>query len=233
MLIRQACAPHNREVWRAPPPSLVIAVAAACYNALSMSSSAGLVPYLVPLDELRAFVGSKDLARAQKIEGLFKSEIAENSSIHRQAIVDGAPTLAQAVAKIAAGEPLRGFGAQYVYALELLCAHFGQKLRNGTVYPVDDEWLMRVVDPIFDAWKLGEWLSFKRLVYGAWPIKLPHAEFPRGGMLEADDIERALAVMRGGALPRFDKEVVMLIGEVRGWLEAATARHAGIVAFYY
>jgi hypothetical protein len=210
----------------------VIVVAGACYND-SLMSAAGLVPYLVSLDELRAFAGSKDLARAQKIESLFKNEIAENSSLNRQAIIDGAPTLGQALAKIAAGETLRGFGAQYVYALELLCAHFGQKLRNSSVYPVDDDWLMRVVDPIFDAWKLGEWLSFKRLVYGAWPVKLPHAEFPRGGTLEAQEVERALGVMRAGALPRFDKEVVMLIGEVRGWLEAAVARHAGLVCFYY
>jgi hypothetical protein len=196
-------------------------------------SDAGLVPYLVSLDELRAFAGSKDLSVVQKMETLFKNEIAENGSIHRQAIIDGAPTLGQALAKMAMGEPLRGFGAQYVYALELLCAHFGQKLRNSSVYPVDEDWLLRVVDPIFDAWKLGEWLSFKRLIYGAWPLKLPHADFPRGGMLEAQDVERTLAVMRGGALPRFDREVVQLIGEVRGWIEAAANRHAGIVCFYY
>jgi hypothetical protein len=196
-------------------------------------SDAGLVPYLVSLDELRAFAGSKDLSVVQKIETLFKNEIAENASINRQAIIDGAPTLGQALTKIATGEPMRGFGAQYVYALELLCAHFGQKLRNSSVYPVDEDWLLRVVDPIFDAWKLGEWLSFKRLIYGAWPLKLPHAEFPRGGMLDAQDVERTLAVMRGGALPRFDKEVVALIGEVRGWIESAANRHAGIVCFYY
>jgi len=196
-------------------------------------TQAGIVPYAVSLAELRAFVGSKDTAQLLKIDMLFKAEIADNASINRQAIADGAPTLSQALVRMCMGEALKGFGAQYVYALELLCAHFGTKLRNSSVYPSDDDWLMRVVDPIFDAWKLSEVLTIKRLVYGNWPVKLPYAEFPRGGMLEADDVQRALGVMRGGALPKFDKEIVGIVGEVRGWLEAAAARKAGIVCFYY
>ena len=196
-------------------------------------SDAGIVPYLVPLDQLRAFAGSKDVALVQRMQTLFKGEIAENASINRQAIADGAPSLFDCLMNIAMGQPLKGFGAQYVYALELLCAHFGGKLRNTAMYPVDDDWLMRVVDPIFEAWKLGDWLSFKKLTYGYWPYKLPHADFPRGGTIEADAVGHALGVMRAGALPKFDKEVVGLIGEVRGWLEAAVARKAGLVCFYY
>jgi hypothetical protein len=196
--------------------------------------SAGIVPFLVQLEEVRSFQGSNDSARLGRLEALFKREIADNAALHRQAIADGAPNLGEALRQICAGASLdHRFGAQYVYALELLCAHAGQKLRNATVYPVDDEWLMRVVDPVFDAWRLADFLKFKRLIYGRWPIKLPHAEFPRGGTLEADEVERALAVMRGGALPKFDREVIGVIGEVRGWLEAAAARKAGIVCFYY
>jgi hypothetical protein len=201
-----------------------------------MSTKAGLVPYVVPLEELRAFAGSKDMARVQKMATLYKGEVSENASINRQAIADGAPNLLDALTQITNGTAMKGgpgSGPQYVYALELLCANMGQKVRNASVYPVDDEWLMRVVDPIFDGWKLGEWLSFKKLIYGAWPIKLPHAEFPRGGCIEAGDLERALGVMRAGALPRFDKDVVQLIGEVRGWLETAVPRKLGLVCFYY
>jgi hypothetical protein len=196
-------------------------------------AEAGIVPYLVQLDQLRAFAGCKDIFRARHIVDVYKSEIADNSAVYRQAIADGAPTLARTIEQICMGEPLKGFGAQYVYGLELLCAHFGGKLRNSSVYPSDDDWLMRVLDPIFDAWKLGEWLSFKRLVYGAWPVKLPHADFPRGGTVEADAVQRTLQVMRAGALPKFDKEVVNIIGEVRGWIEGAAAKNAGIVCFYY
>jgi hypothetical protein len=70
-------------------------------------------------------------------------------------------------------------------------------------------------------------------VYGHWPVKIPHADFPRGGFLEAIDVTRALEVMRRGALPKFDREVIGAIGEFRGWLEACAARNAGLVAFYY
>jgi hypothetical protein len=185
------------------------------------SAAAGLVPYLVPLDELRRFAGSRDPAACMKLETLFKRELADE------------PGADVALRHICMGEPMRGTPTSYVWALEILCAHFGQKLRNQAVHPVDDEWLMRVVDPVFDAWGVGDFVKCKRLVYGHWPIKIPHAELPRGGAIEAADVARALAVMQRGALPKFDREVIGVIGDVRSWLEACASRGAGLVAFYY
>ena len=198
------------------------------------SATAGLVPYSVPLAPLRAFVGSRDPSLCMKLETLFKREIADNASLQRQAITDGAPTLDVALRHLCMGDVAsRGHGAQYIYALELLCAHFGSKLRNGAVFPVDEEWLMRVVDPVFDAWGLGDILKLKKLIYGRWPVRVPHADFPRGGTLEADEVARSLDVMRRGALPRFDREVIGVIGDVRGWLESAAGANLGLVCFYY
>jgi hypothetical protein len=181
----------------------------------------GLVPYLVPFDQLRAFAGSRDPNACMKIETLFKRELADEPG------TDGA------LRRICMGEPATGNGTPYVWALEILCAHFGQKLPNASVANADDEWLMRVVDPVFDAWRIGDFVKVKRLVYGAWPIKIPHAELPRGGAIEAADLARALDVMRKGALPKFDREIISVIGDMRGWLEACVARNAGLVAFYY
>ena len=181
----------------------------------------GLVPYLVPFAELRAFAGSRDPNACMKIESLFKRELADEPGS------DGA------LRRLCMGEPPSGDGAPYVWALEILCAHFGQKLPNAAVANADDEWLMRVVDPVFDAWRIGDFVKMKRLVYGTWPIKIPHAEMPRGGGIEAADLSRALEVMRRGALPKFDREIIAVIGDVRGWLEACAARNAGLVAFYY
>ena len=92
---------------------------------------------------------------------------------------------------------------------------------------------MRVVDPVFDAWRVGDFVKLKRLVYGSWPIKIPHAEFAARRRLDAPELARALDVMRRGALPKFDREVIAIIGDVRGWLEACVARNAGLVTFYY
>jgi hypothetical protein len=39
--------------------------------------------------------------------------------------------------------------------------------------------------------------------------------------------------MRKGALPKFDREIITVIGEMRGWLETCVARNAGLAAFYY
>jgi hypothetical protein len=186
-----------------------------------MSTAYGIVPYLVNLDDLRRFAGSKDAAACMKIEGLFKRELVDEAGSD------------VALRHICMGEPMRARPETYVYALEILCAHFGQKLRNQAVYPIDDEWAMRVVDPVFDAWRVGDFLKVQKLVYGAWPIKIPHADFPRGGCIEAPDVARGLDVMRRGALPKFDKDVIGVIGEMRGWLEAAAARNAGLVTFYY
>ncbi len=181
----------------------------------------GLVPYLVPFEPLRAFAGSRAPNACMKIESLFKRELADEPG------TDGA------LRRICMGEPAAGNGTPYVWALEILCAHFGQKLPNAAVADVDDEWLLRVVDPVFDGWRVGDFVKLKRLVYGSWPIKIPHAESPRGGAIEHGDLVRALEVMRRGALPKFDREVIAVIGEVRGWLEACAARNAGLVAFYY
>jgi len=188
---------------------------------------AGLVPYLVPFEALRAFAGSKDPNACMKIETMWKREIAEE------------PGVEGALRRICMGGGAGGSGgggedgAAYVWALEILCAHFGQKLPNAAVAAADDEWLMRVVDPVFDAWHIGDFVKMKRLVYGSWPVKIPHAESPRGGSVTAEDVGKALEVMRKGALPRFDREVIQVVGDVRGWLEACAARGAGLVAFYY
>ena len=187
---------------------------------------AGLVPYLVPFEALRAFAGSKDPNACMKIETMWKKELAEE------------PGVEGALRRLCMGDAAGGAsgvidGAASVWALEILCAHFGQKLPNGSVANADDDWLMRVVDPIFDAWGVGDFVKCKRLVYGNWPIKIPHAESPRGGAIDAPELARALAVMRKGALPMFDREIIAVIGEVRGWLEACVARNAGLVGFYY
>jgi hypothetical protein len=181
----------------------------------------GLVPYLVSFEQLRAFAGSKDPNACMKIETLFKRELADE------------PGTDAALRRICMGEAATGNGTPYVWALEILCAHFGQKLPNASVANADDEWLMRVVDPVFDAWRLGDFVKMKRLVYGTWSIKIPHAESPRGGAIDAAELARALDVMRKGALPKFDREIIAVIGDVRGWLEACVARSAGLVAFYY
>ncbi len=180
----------------------------------------GLVPYLVSFEPLRKFAGSRDPSACMKIEGLFKRQLADE------------PGAEGALRRLCMGEPATGDGAAYVWALEILCAHFGQKLPNASVANADDEWLMRVVDPVFDAWRVGDFVKLKRLVYGHWPIKIPHAESPRGGAIDAPDLQRALDVMRKGALPKFDRAVIAVIGDVRGWLEACVARNAGLVAFY-
>ena len=181
----------------------------------------GLVPYLVPLEKVRAFVGGKDAQECMKIETLWKREIAEEPG------VEGAlRRMCMGEAAVATGGGVDG--AAFVWALEILCAHFGQKLPNATVAAAEDEWLMRVVDPVFDAWGVGDVVKMKRLVYGKWPVKIPHAEAPRGGVLEAEEVVRGLEGMRRGALPRFDWEVVAVVGEVRGWLEACAGRGGGV-----
>src|SRR4029077_13470198 len=103
--------------------------------------STGLYPYIVPLEKLRAFHGSRDMARLDDIKKRFKPEIEENTRRYTKEIIAGATSLELALEEICIGRITpRKPGFQYAYALEILCATFGAKERNNFVNPIDAAW---------------------------------------------------------------------------------------------
>jgi hypothetical protein len=200
-----------------------------------MSSSYGIVPYVVQLDPLRAFAGAAAPAIVERLTTRFKREIETNALVFKRQIDAGAPTLDRALTEICNGQFAgKSHGSQYAYAVELLCAQYGEKQANQLVYPIDDQWVIRMVDPIFQQLGIASSLTMKRLIHGAWPIEVPTSEhLPYGGFLDVDEVYHAVNAMRGVQMPPFDRDVMNVIGSVRGWLETAAARRAGLVCFYY
>jgi hypothetical protein len=204
------------------------------YRWIAMANA--LIPYLVNYDLLRGFWGSRNAPEVERIKTVWKSQIAENADVFAHLVQNGAPTLGRALDEICFGQLSRPqFPSQYAYALEILCASFGQKVSNQFFSPVEETWLQAKVDPVLQRWGLGMVFTTRMLTSGVWPLAIPQSTgFPFGGSIAPDELEQALMVMRNGTPPQgLDRQTVMVLGEIRGWLEAAAARRAGLVTFYY
>ncbi len=195
----------------------------------------GLVPYLVPLDSVKAFWGCHQPAMVARIAERFRQEMQDNEVVHRQEIAAGAPTLAAALEELSSGQASAvGHGFQYASALELLCAHYGELLPNDPVYPIERTWLKRELDPIFQRWNIAHLISAERMIGGAWPLPIPSPQdLPAGGTIELSTILEIVAVMRNTPPPELRGNAIPVIGQMRQWLETASARQLSIVFFYY
>jgi len=198
--------------------------------------SQGIVPYLVAWDPLRAFWGSRNAPEVERIKTVWKSQVNDNAEVFAHLIQNGAPNLARALDDICMGQVSKPeFPSQYAYALEILCATFGQKAGNQFVQAIEERWLQANIDPVLQRWGLGMTFTTKMLTHGSWPLPIPPSKgFPFGGSIAPDDLEQAVMVMRNGSPPSgISRETVMVHGEIRGWLETAAARGGGLVCFYY
>ncbi len=195
-----------------------------------------LIPYVVAWEPLRKFWGSRDVEQVEHTKSVWKTQIQENGDIYSFIVQNGGPTLAQALDQICLGYiETPQFASQYAYALEILCAQHGQKLPNQALANVDEPWIESTIDPIFRRWGMGMIFTMQHLLHGAWPLAIPKPQgFPFGGSIGPDEIEQALMTLRNANPPSgVDRRTIGVLGEVRGWLETAGSRRAGLVCFYY
>ncbi len=195
-----------------------------------------LIPYVVDWNAVRGFFGSRNAPEVERIKSVWKSQIVDNADVFAYLIQNGAPSLGRALDELCMGAPQKPeFASQYVYAFEILCAVYGNKQPNQSVTNVDEAWLQSSLDPVFRAWGLGMVFTSRQLIHGAWPIAIPRPSgLPKGGAIAPDELEYAVMVMRNASPPaRLDPRVIAALGEIRGWLETASARSGGLVCFYY
>jgi hypothetical protein len=201
-------------------------------------NDSGIIPYVVQIDPLRKFFGSMNVPELEKIKSANKTYITEQDEIFRWLIDGGAPPLNQALDHICAGDIRRPqFASQYAYALELLCAHFGQPQPNQHTNPIDADWFISSMEQVLRAWGLGTVLHAEAILRGVWPLPIPRnnsKEPPTGGTIMPDEIEHAIMAMRNGSIPgNLDPRAIPMLGELRGWFEAAAAARGALVCFYY
>jgi hypothetical protein len=195
----------------------------------------GLVPYAVPLDALRGFFGSMNVPEVERIKSLHKQAIADNAELFRFITDKGGPSLANALDQLCAGQVRKPeFASQYVSACELLCAHFGQKLGNTQTEEVDVKWLASELGPVFRGWGLGTLIEPRAIWDGVAPLPLPPSGMdPTVGTVTPDEVEQILMTLQSASIPRVHASLVLIIGELRSWFEAAGARRAALVTFHY
>src|SRR5579862_6591274 len=98
-----------------------------------------LIPYLVNYELLRGFWGSRNAPEVERIKTVWKTQIKDNADVFAHVVSNGGPTLGRALDEICMGQLERPqFASQYAYALEILCASFGQKVPSQSVAAVEE-----------------------------------------------------------------------------------------------
>jgi hypothetical protein len=190
------------------------------------------MPYRVDLARLRGVVGSNDALLKSRLASE-RDKIEELDELFADGIADGQPSTAEAIDHLLSGRTLHpDAGAQYAYAVELICGTFGAMLDNGRTYPLSARWLASDVKPVLEQAGLPD--IFEQLLDRGLPIHLPAPDdFPGTGFLEGTEIDAALDML--SKLPRaeLDGEVAEVLDEVGDWLTAAKAANQALVCFYY
>lgn len=175
-----------------------------------------LMPYAVDLAALRDSVGSEDEVLAQSA----LRELAE-------------PEQQDALRALIVGTDLPDDKASCLHAVEGLCGALGVGLSNASVAPLDFDLVDRV-DAILGGATGGKF-GLSDLIYTGPPIELPGSvdDYPQVGVVEADAVKEALACLQDNPLESDVDTVDDILVEVKGWLEVAAVRSAGLVGFLY
>lgn len=165
--------------------------------------------YSVKLDELRAAIGSGEVALSQKVIAENREEIESIDEWFADEIEeDECPPAAQAVEELICGTPSPSAEAapQYLYALELICRSLGERVAHDVdieeFASTNEDHLLRRCPISID--------------------ELP--DFPGIGYLEADECESELA--RASTDPECSAELERI-------LSRAVERKSGLIFFYY
>ena len=202
----------------------------------------GIVPYVVRLGRLRAAVRSHDERVVSGVRRLARVGLEELEADFADEIARGAPHPAIALRDLVVGRPVatRASAFMYVYALEVLCAHFGERLDSGPFERVGPA-LLRALSRVLarggvDAFSLDD------LIDGRPPIALPRWKgFPRVGTIEPAAVapaRRQLDAMlrepRAVGARRDEHAARDGLLTLASWFASARrVRGGGLVCFYY
>ncbi len=165
--------------------------------------------YSVKLDELRAAIGSGEVALSQKVIAENREEIESIDEWFADEIEeDECPPAAQAVEELICGTPSPSAEAapQYLYALELICRSLGERVAHDA--------------DIEEFASINEDHLLRRC-----PISIEELpDFPGIGYLEADECVSLLE--RASKDPECSVELERILNQ-------AVERNSGLIFFYY
>jgi hypothetical protein len=184
--------------------------------------------YIVPFDELRRAVGSKDKTLLAGVVDEFGWMLDEADGNREE---DEELSCLEAVTALINGKNLsrlpRRLRSIYGYALEAICARIG-----GFVGEIHGEW-DELLDEFFA--EHGVPLCFSDLVLGDTVIGLPQPEcHPEIGSWTPEQVAAAVGPLEQldlEALKESDEEMADVVIEVRSWVVGAHRRGYGMMAF--
>jgi len=175
--------------------------------------SYGIMPYLVPTDQLTQWIGSGDSASVARIVSANKSEVDSLDGLFYDIYDDEAPYAKDILEHFVKGTvPSDGLGAAYGYTFKFLCEHFGRFLSNGDWYPC--------------SWDQME--LFSGIATYSLPVKFPSPDdFPEIRWIDGSKADAHLATLAGKSASEHGYQ------ELKGWLERSKATGQDIFLFYH
>ena len=186
--------------------------------------------YAVDLDKLTAVAGKNDRKLLAAVLKKQAEEIADNDESFEEEIAKGTPSLAVALQQIIEGKikAPKGSGYQYGYALEVLCAHLGERIEEE-----DLSWFHEFIDGYLK--KVKSRSSMKLLGEDKLPIRIPKPDdFPGIGSITLEQVIAATPFFTAAAkLATDDDDATEVFDEIVGWLKVAKKKKRGLVWFVY
>ena len=182
------------------------------------------------LDKLAAAAGKNDRRLLAAMLKKQAEEIADNDESFEEEIAKGTPSLPVALEQIVAGtiKAPKGSGFQYGYALEVLCAHLGERIEEE-----DLSFFHEFIDGYLK--KVKSRSSMKLLGEDKLPIRIPKpADFPGIGSITLEQVIEATPFFTvASALAIDDDDATEVFEEILGWLKVAKKKKRGLVWFVY
>lgn len=176
-----------------------------------------LIPYLVDLREIESVIGCKDASIVDAVKTVNSEKHAAGGDEGEEHI-----PLSHAIRHLIMGEPLIPDSAhQYGYALQEICAYKGE-----------------VILP--DYWSGVRWDAVEEcgledlFTKSGSPVKMPPTpDFPVIAHIKRDDLAAHLRSAEDRKAGFNDDDLIGLLNEYIGWLEAAQTSNKDIVLFYH
>ena len=192
---------------------------------------AGIWPYCIDVEELRALYGSGDMTVLERIEGLDYLDDDWDEPDE-----DGVPTTRTAASAILKG----GLNTKpsphahcYRNALEWICRVLGDELPNSDQFEKFSD--SKSIDRVLA--KMG--LRAECCLTALWdrgapvPIPIPDDTTDEGiGYLTQEEVKEAWSVLKTPDLLGVDGQIAGCVMVYRSWLEKASAVNKGIVGFF-
>ena len=206
--------------------------------------SHGITPFAVSLPQIRKVIGSRSKSVLLQLREEFEDELQEDREAVEEANADDdfdpELSLEEALKHLIMDEERWDYeGAQYGFAVEMLCQFFGEFLPNDHWAGIKLSWAETVSDAILEAGVPNETFSiFDHLIYRGSPISIPDIEdFPYIGYVTFSEIPNILdsfTEKRIEAIKHDDAtEIRTSLAQVREWLETCQREKTDLVCFCY